>query len=381
MAISKPEKKKILILAKGSDMGGIEKALVQFLRPLLKDGHDVSLWLCNLPGVMFEKIPAGVRILSPGKYPDAKEEVTLWNSPHYLLFKLVELTGWHSLYPSISDEEYDIAFAFGHNSPLPYLTIDKVRARKKILYFMHGQYRPKAGGREKDERYFAEFDDIVTDSSANADMLRMEFPQLAGKIGVLHHFYDVDEIRREAEECEVYPESIKEIPIICTVGRFSEEKGQLNALKAAEILDRDGLDFRWYFVGTGREYFEECRQFINEHGLKGKCILEGLKENAHAYMKGCDVYVQPSLFEAAGLAIHEATILNPKVIGSDIPAFRELRDMGENITLCSRTPEGIATALRELLNSPIDSGSCHLLKEKDINSAAYEELHRLINSQ
>ena len=56
-------KKKILVMSFGSDAGGIEKSLIEFLKFLISEGHKVDLYLWRSPGIMYDKIPSKVNIL------------------------------------------------------------------------------------------------------------------------------------------------------------------------------------------------------------------------------------------------------------------------------------------------------------------------------
>lgn len=362
--------KKILVMAKGSDMGGIEKSLIEFLKFLKSEGHKVYLYLLNLPGVLFDDIPPGIDIISSGVYPDALGEVTLKNLPNYIRFKIAERTGRHNMYAVNVKDEFDLAVSYGHNSPVPYLLVDKIKADKKILFFMHGEYCPAASVREKDEKYFSKFDYIVTDSRSNKLMFAKEFPGLADRIWVIYNIIDEESIRNLAYCEEVYNEiRIKNIPVICTVGRLSEEKGQLNALKAARMLHEKGFDFRWYFIGGGLEYEKVCRRFIVQNGLEKKCIMTGTLTNVYPYLSQCDLYVQPSRIEASGISIREAAILGRPIVATDIPAFRELEDTISSIELYDPTPEGIAHGVEKYL----ESGVCGSVKELRRSGARISE--------
>ena len=55
--------KKILVMSFGSDAGGIEKSLIEFLKFLISEGHDVSLYLWRKPGILYEQIPKEVKII------------------------------------------------------------------------------------------------------------------------------------------------------------------------------------------------------------------------------------------------------------------------------------------------------------------------------
>ena len=64
--------KKIFIASFGSDAGGIEKSLIEFLRFLVDKGYDIDLCLWRSPGVLFSQIPEQVQIISSDGYGQAQ---------------------------------------------------------------------------------------------------------------------------------------------------------------------------------------------------------------------------------------------------------------------------------------------------------------------
>lgn len=78
-------------------------------------------------------------------------------------------------------------------------------------------------------------------------------------------------------------------------------------------LLNDGYDVKWYCIR------DECaksqyEKLIDDNELQGKFILLGNKLNLYAYMKQCDIYVQPSRYEGYCISIGEALTLMAPVV-------------------------------------------------------------------
>ena len=59
--------KKIFISSFGSDAGGIEKSLIEFLRLLISMEYEIDLCLWREPGILFSQIPKQVNIIDSDK--------------------------------------------------------------------------------------------------------------------------------------------------------------------------------------------------------------------------------------------------------------------------------------------------------------------------
>ena len=59
----------------------------------------------------------------------------------------------------------------------------------------------------------------------------------------------------------------------------------------------NALDVKWYLIGYGGEE-PLIRQRIAEAGMQDRVIILGKKDNPYPYMRACDLYVQPSRYEA-----------------------------------------------------------------------------------
>lgn len=54
---------------------------------------------------------------------------------------------------------------------------------------------------------------------------------------------------------------------------------------------------KWYLIGYGGDE-PLIRQKIDEAGMQARVIILGKKDNPYPYMRACDLYVQPSRYEA-----------------------------------------------------------------------------------
>ncbi len=340
--------KRILVVSIGTEIGGIETALISFLKYLSNRSCQVDLLLWKRPGPLFSKIPSSVRVLpSPG--PGTLREVL--KSPlrqrcsriaQYCRYRLWKKRGmaWKVL-PEL-EGEYDIAISYCQDGHSPYYVADKVRSGRKLLFFHHGSYDKSGKELALDKTVYPRYERIVCVSQSNRNVLLTIFPELKDKLTVVPNLIDYNRICRLADE-EVRCFSREDALKITTVGRLSKEKGPDLALKAAAVL-RDKVEFEWVFVGDG-SMKDELLETARALGLTQCCRFVGARENPYPYMRQADLYVQPSQTEADPLALKEALVLHSTVIASDCPAIRDCLDGGRLGVLCEMTGEAFAQAI------------------------------------
>ena len=66
-------------------------------------------------------------------------------------------------------------------------------------------------------------------------------------------------------------------------------------------------------------------------GLQDIFLLLGSKSNPYKYMRICDIYVQPSIWEGFGITVSEAKILCKPILVNNIPEFKQQIDEGLGI--------------------------------------------------
>lgn len=341
--------KKIFVMNIGTELGGIEKSLIEFLKFLVKEDCQIDLALWKKRGPLFKEIPEGINIIEnmgPGSFSDAKKK-GIGGFLYYLKFKIFGLfnRAWKSV-PK-TDGHYDIAISYCHNGYSPYYVIDKVNADKKFIWFHHGSYDGNQRKKSLDDKYYQKYDRIVTVSESNRKMLSELFNGI--QIEVIPNIIDEEKIRQMSnEDIDAFNgfEGLK----IATVGRFSKEKGHLFSLEIAKELKEKGVSFKWVFIGDGEEK-ERCIQKQKEYDLVECCDFVGAKTNPYPYIKQADLYIQTSFVESEGLTIKEALVLGKKIIVLKLPALQEILEFGKYGHLCEHDLQEILDKILSFCNT------------------------------
>ena len=136
--------------------------------------------------------------------------------------------------------------------------------------------------------------------------------------------------------------------VLLSVGRFCQAKNFEAIPKICTVLLKRGLSVKWYILGYGdRE--TQIREAIQAVHMEDFVVLLGKKENPYPYIRMCDIYVQPSVYEGKCVAVREAQLLGKPVIITDFStAHSQLRD-GTDGMIAPLDFDGFTDALAALI--------------------------------
>lgn len=326
--------KNVLFVCYGLGIGGIEKCLVNFINTLPENIFSIDLLLMNPEYDMLTQIKRDINLLDSFRYvmntTDTSNEIKkrggykkhIIKTAKYALFRLCNkfnCSPW-KLFEK-TNKEYDVAIAYSHHDFSPKYVIDKVKAKKKAVWYHNGKYEEDKKHYKTDKKYFNRFDNVVAVSNDCADSLRKAFPEFGEKLIVLRNFCDTEDIIKKSTE--FYPKTYNDkITDIVTVGRLTPEKGADLALEVCKLLKDKGMNFCWHWVGDGNQR-EKISQLITKNSLEDCFVLEGNQPNPYPFIKYADVYVQPSYYEAYSTTITEAKVLCKPIVTTDVGGMRD----------------------------------------------------------
>lgn len=326
--------KKILFVCYGLGIGGIERCLVNLINELDLNLYDIDLLLLNPEYDLLDEITNEVNILDTFKYSMNTENTYNYYKQEkntfkkvkkiskYILFRLINKYGqkpW-KVFNKI-EKQYDIAVSYSQNGLTPYYVIDKVNATKKYLWYHNGDYEGTGKKYKLDLEYYSKFDNVVAVSTDCQKKLGQYFSNIQDKIIVMNNIVDTERIINLANSDEA-SEIDKDSFSILTVGRLTKEKGGELAVNVCKKLVDNGFNIKWYWVGDGNQAIY-IKGLINKWELEDVFYLLGNKKNPYVYMKQCDLYVQPSKYEAYCTTTNEARILNKPIVTTNVGGMRD----------------------------------------------------------
>ncbi len=390
-------KKKILFVIDSLNCGGAEKSLISLLSLLDYNKYEVDLQLSKIEGMFLELLPKEVNVLPELDFYKFCElsilnQIKTFNynyiSSKTKLFMMSrsnknKLHGaqifWKNCKNSfgVLDCRYDIAIAYNQGFPT-YFVADKVNATKKFAW-VNTDY-VKAGYKASiDERYYDKFDNIVAVSEEAEIILENTFSKFKDKLLVIKDINNAELIKKMADEEKVFNNVDNSITKIVTVGRLVALKGYDLAIETAKLLDKKGIQFKWYVIGEGPER-DNIEKMIKKNELEDKFILLGQKSNPYPYMKCCDIYVQTSRFEGFGLTIAEAKILNKLIITTNFDTVHnQIVDL-KNGVIVDMEEQAISKAIIDLIKNKYLKSYIlnHLKSENKGNKEEINKFYELI---
>lgn len=367
---------KVLFFSHAMELGGAEKALLGLLDAIDSTEYQVDLFLMRYSGELLPYIPDKINILPEQKqYAGlavpirdvlrrgelrivigricgklaAKQRVRELGLP---ADNDVSIQYSHkytrSAMPRISEKEYDLAVSF--LTP-HYFVAEKVRAKKKAAW-IHTDYSKIAVDREEQLQMWSCYDKIVSISDEVSAGFCQVFPELRDRIVMIPHIMPVPYILQQAEAFSSEEEMPADGSIkLLSIGRFCFAKNFENVPAICRYLYESGLNVKWYLIGYGGSE-DLIRQKISEQEMEEHVIILGKRDNPYPYIKGCDLYVQPSRYEGKCVAVLEAQILEKPVVITDYPTSASQLDSGVDGVIVPLDNAGCAKGIAALLNDP-----------------------------
>ena len=147
-------------------------------------------------------------------------------------------------------------------------------------------------------------------------------------------------------------------PLIVTVGRVTEQKGQKHLVEAMLEVKHRLPEVKALLVGwqdparlaSGKTYQEELREFCLNNALGDTVIFAGPRSDTSRVFAAADVVVVPSVVkEAFGLVVVEAMSSGKAVIGSDAGAIPELLADGAGEVVPHANSDALAKSIIRVL--------------------------------
>lgn len=403
-------KKRIFINIHYLEIGGAERALLGLLSSLNPDKVDIDLFVNQHTGEFMPLIPEWVNLLPEiSEYTCIERPITtivkeghvgialrrIWakyKHKQYLNTLTVEQRQHDaSVFQYVADAvegtlpslahlgEYDLAISFlqPHN-----IVLNKVKAKKKICW-IHTDYSTIHVNHDLELPVWNAFDYVVSISDDCTHTFVQTFPELKDKIVLIENILSPLFVRQQGDLDEVKAEMPDEPGVvkILTIGRFSPQKKIEGIPHICAEMERLGSDFRWYVIGYGPD--REIQEALDKYGMRHRMKLLGKKSNPYPYIKACDIYVQPSIYEGKSVTVREAQMLCKPVVITDYPTAKSQITHGMDGVIVPLDEVQTAMGIVDFINnSELRNKIVSHLRIHDFgNEAEVEKIYSLINDK
>ena len=393
-------KKKVLFIIGSLQSGGVSKSMVSLLNAWDTEKYETSLLLCCKDGDVFsDYLPKNIQLI----YNPVIEHVMggfsslkwLLAHGHFLLclgvlLRLILSRISRSLaseliakmMPVVSNVHYDLIVDYGGQQLLYYM-VNKLSATKKVSFF-HSDYSKWSFYYNADKKYYPLVDHIFTISQTCVDSLKHFFPNCTDRVSIMENISSPTIIRQQSLESigefKVQVDQMKANgnTILCTIGHICRGKGFDFAIEASDILKRNGIHFKWIFIGKVLE--ENLLKLIADKKLDDNILLVGIQSNPYPYISLSDIVVHPSRFEGKSIALDEAKILCKPIVVTNFSTVGDQFENGKNGTISEMSGKAVANAVIELINNPNLQDSYRMYLETHIidNSSEVNKLYKFL---
>lgn len=139
--------------------------------------------------------------------------------------------------------------------------------------------------------------------------------------------------------------------LILTVGRQEYQKGQVHLVDAFSRLAVHHPSAWLWIIGRQGNASGSLQEAVGRARGRHRILVLGHRPDVPHLLSAADIFVFPSLYEGLGGALLEAMAAGLPIVGSDIPAIREV---GGDAILYSAPGDvdGLTARVAELLNDP-----------------------------
>ena len=368
--------KKVLFVLNNMNIGGTEKAFLNYVETLSPEEYDITLLLLEKSGGFVSFIPERVHVKVVNGWNSMKSEIMdppLKVAKKYFMQAKINrafcIAFFHCI-AKITDDRtlyyryvlknfcegntYDIGIAY--SGPFDFLTI-------LVLYFINANEKiqwihfdvSKMGFNTKMCRHlYPKFDQIRVVSDEAKEQLLNIIPEIRDKTTTFHNIVLAEQCYKMANMGEGFVDAIEGIRIL-TVGRISKEKGQDIIPEVAAKLKKHKILFRWYLIGDGK-IRDKIEKKCIENAVTEDIVFLGSQSNPYQYFKNADIYVQTSIHEGFCITLAEAKAFDLPIISTECAGAHEQLDGVEKCCVVNRSAQEIKDAIVKIIKENLVGG-------------------------
>lgn len=361
--------KRILIINKSFETGGIQSAMVNMANELQRFYH-VDLLILNPSGPMKDRLAKTVPII-PASWMLYSLGLPFREALKSGQLKIVLFRMFATIWSKVIDnrlpielamrqqekmDRYDLVIAYHHEqrkhsvlSGFSRIADRCISADQKISW-IHFDSHMVDMDRDFNKPYYEKMDRIVCLTQSLRDGFADGDPALASKTEVCYNFLDYDQIKKKSMEEQTYAYPAE--GIICfSACRLNVAKALVRGVHCMAPVFREHTNLMWYIAGDGPER-KAILAAIQEEKLEEQIILLGNQSNPYPYMKNADLLINVSYHEAAPMVFMEAKALGIPIFATKTSSAEELLQDPPCAVLCENSEQGIYAAFRDLMEHP-----------------------------
>ena len=389
--------KKILIVNKSFELGGIQTSMINMANTLSQH-YEVHLFIYNPEGILKERLCDDVKILDSSwlfkcigmSLKDALQtkEVKI------ILFRLFAAL-WAKLFNNILPLNlaimhqtkmtgYDLAIAYHQEQRKKSVTsgfvrvVDKCVVAKKKVAWIH--YDSNSINLDHDFNYpfYQKMDKVVCVSKSLMNNFADTYPELKKKMDYCYNFMLYDVIKEKGLEKQKVNYPLNKF-VCFSACRLTEEKALVRGITALSKVMKQYKDIVWYIAGDGVER-NNIENAIREHKLENQIILIGNQSNPYPYIRNANLVLNVSFHEAAPMIFFESKALGTPIFATRTASAEELIDDNKDSFICENSEVGIYERFEWIIQNKkhLQTATSYLMNYHSNNEESLLKIKNLI---
>ena len=327
---------KILFVTNYLCQGGVEKSLINLLNSLDKKIYEINVLCIVKKNELANQINHEINV----KY--------IFNDNIRGVDKLFKYIPTNILYRLFIRQKYDVEVAYSDGKATKLIGNNPVSKTKKFAWIHQDleRYDKLMNCYKSWDEYrqsYSQFNKVFCVSSKCRESYSLKIGY--NNTEILYNIIPKSIINKANEKIKLFDKRLK----LITVGRLSQEKGQLRLLKILKKLMDEGYEFVYLIVGDGPQR-EMIEKYITENAMNKYIYMTGFTENPYKYMSKSDLFICPSYTEALSTTCIESLILNIPVLSTNVPGADEIIDMHYGM-IVSNDDKSIYEGIKKILNN------------------------------
>jgi len=174
------------------------------------------------------------------------------------------------------------------------------------------------------------------------------------KIEVINSGLELENYRQPVVDVQSKKNELQieeDISVVGVIARLEPVKGHEYLIEAARMVTEELPRVKFLIVGEGslrNDLESQCKEL----SVQDKFIFAGWQEDVCSILSTLDILVLPSVNEAVGRILIEAGACGVPVVATNVGGIPEIvRDNVTGVLVAPRSPEDLARAIIDLLNS------------------------------
>lgn len=335
-----PRRHNLLIVASGLHIGGAEIVIRDLCRHLDRQLFNVTV--CHLK----DRGPIGDDM--------QREGMDVVGIPKSKAFK-VDYFSFLKLFKVIREKRIDILHTHTPHGLTDSALCKLLRPRLRLVHTFHfGNYPHEAKRRMFMERVFGRLaDQLVAVGDYQKQTIEAAYGWAPATMTTIWNGVTPSKSDEPLDLRSIIGGEAR--PVIGSICTLYEQKGVTYLLDVAAELKRRGVKAAFVVAGEGplRRELEEKRTRLNLHDTV--YLIGWVKDAAARLMPLCDIFYQPSLWEAMSVVILEALAAGRAIVATRVGENpKVLEDDVDGVLVDARNVMQMAAALQRLIQKPDD---------------------------